>query len=141
MTDRVEGLDALLRTFQRLTNSVPESVQRRALEEGAEIIANEARRLVPVDSGNLRDSIAVSDRPLGGAFKMDRTLEGGGVTVYVGPTRGGDPDGYYGHMVEFGTIAMAAHPFMRPAFDNTRAEVQRRIGDELWAPIERAAKG
>jgi HK97 gp10 family phage protein len=142
MTGRVEGIDALLRTFQRLTNSVPEAVQQQALEEGAEIIAREARRLVPVGSGNLRDSIVVSGRALGGAFKMDNSIEGGGVTVYVGPrTGGGGPDGFYGHMVEFGTINMAAHPFMRPAIDNTRAEVQRRIGDELWAPIEKAARG
>jgi len=42
-------------------------------------------------------------------------------------------------MVEFGTIHMAAHPFMRPALDDTREEVQRAIGQSLWADIKKAA--
>lgn len=141
LPDYVEGLPALLRAFQRITNSVPDDVQRRALREGGKIVADMARSLVHVRSGNLRDSIIVSDRALGGAFKMDTSIEGGGISVLVGPRSGGSPNGFYGHMEEFGTIDTPAHPFMTPAFDYTRAEVQQRIGDGLWEPIRRAAKG
>lgn len=142
MSEKVEGLDKVLRALQRISNSVPEAVQIRALKEAGEIVAAEARLLVPVASGNLRDSIIVSDRGLGGAFSMDSELEGGGVKVFIGPRTGrGGPDGFYGHMVEFGTINMPAQPFMRPAFDRTRSAVQKRLGDALWEPIEKAAKG
>jgi HK97 gp10 family phage protein len=43
-----------------------------------------------------------------------RGLSDGGMTVYVGPA---SPDGFYGHMIEFGTVNAPAYPFMRPAFD------------------------
>lgn len=116
--------------------------QKKALADAAEIIADEARMLVPVDSGNLRDSITVSDVRLGGAFKMDSTLGADGVQVFVGPrTGGGSPDGFYGHMVEFGTVKMAAQPFMRPAFDHTQGQVRSRLANELEKQVYKAAKG
>lgn len=132
MRVKLTGLKALQQTIQRIANAVPEHVQRQALLNAGEIVADEAKRLVSVRTGNLRDSILVSDQGVGGA------LEGGGITVFIGPATG---DGFYGHMVEFGTVHMAAEPFMRPAFDNTRAEVQQRLGDDLWRPLELAAEG
>jgi len=99
------------------------------------VIAAEARRLAPVDSGTLRDSIGVAATAAnGGGLAIGR----GGVAVYVGP-RGADA--FYAHMVEFGTVDMAAHPFMRPAFDNVGREASRVIAETLGREIERAAKG
>lgn len=126
--------------LNRLTNSVPEHLQKQVLHDAAKIVADEARRLVPIDSGNLRDSITVSETAFGGAFKMNMALESAGLKVFIGPSTGGSPDGFYGHMVEFGTVHMTAQPFMRPAFDHTRAEVQKRLGDDLRAAVIAAAK-
>ena len=39
------------------------------------------------------------------------------VVFSVSPQKGGKNDGYYGHMVEFGTKNMTAQPFMRPSFE------------------------
>lgn len=141
-TVRIDGLENLDRKLAKLAKALPETVQKAALAEGGEIIASEARLLVPVDSGNLRDSITVSDERLGGAFKMDSGLGSRSVQVFIGPrTRGGRPDGFYGHMVEFGTVKMAAQPFMRPAFDSTEGQVRSRIASELQMQVSKAIKG
>ena len=141
MSFRLDGFKDLENTFRRIMKSPTPAATTRALRKGAEVIADEARRLVPVSTGNLRDSIIVSERPLGGAFKMDNAVSSGRTNVYVGPRGGGgSPEGFYGHMVEFGTVHMAAQPFMRPAIDNTRGEVERVIARELWSVISDAAK-
>lgn len=93
-----------------------------------EPIAEEARRLVPVDSGDLRDSIAISN-----------TLADGGANgraVYVGPVRAGDGKNvFYAHFIEFGTIKMRAYPFLAPAVFKHRELVfdvlAVRIGDDM----------
>ena len=133
------GVREMEQRFERIDKSVRRSQQQIA-QEAAELVAEEARRLVPVLTGELRDSIIISERQLGGAFKMNmRTLTA--VRLYVGPRKGaGYPNGYQGHMIEFGTVKMAAQPFMRPAFDNTRAEVFRLMAAETWKSIVKAVR-
>jgi len=131
MKFRISGLREIEQALRRIARATPEAVQREALHDAGEIVAERARSLVPVRSGNLRDSIAVADEGQSGVLSQ------GGVEVFVGP----QADGFYGHFVEFGTVNMAAEPFMRPAFDATRDEVMDRLGGDLWRPIEKAAKG
>jgi HK97 gp10 family phage protein len=57
-----------------------------------------AQAIVPVDTGNLKNSI-------GQDFDDD------GLGFEAGPTAN------YGHYVEFGTSRMSPQPYMRPAFD------------------------
>lgn len=74
--------------------------------------------------GNLRRSVMVLE-------KLKRVKR----AVLVGPnvTRGGGTfggartDGYYAHFVEFGTVNNRAQPFMRPAFQSTKAAVLKRL--------------
>lgn len=65
-------------------------------------ITRDAKRLAPVDTGNLRASIG-----------METTGDGrtGSMRVAVGPTAS------YGSYVETGTSRMAAQPYLRPATD------------------------
>lgn len=63
-------------------------------------IAGDARRLAPVDTGTLRDSIR-------------HEVSGGVLWVLVGVDYGGD--------VECGTSRMAAQPFLRPALYRRRS--------------------
>lgn len=79
-----------------------------------EAVADEARTLCPVDTGNLRDSIAVS-------------ADSGGAEVSA--------DADYAAYVEFGTWKMAAQPFLVPALinsaDKIAAAAARMIGEGL----------
>lgn len=71
----------------------------KILEKKAKEIRDEAKRLAPVDTGNLRDSID--------CFKIVDYW-------YVGSPLS------YAAMVEFGTIKMAAQPYLRPAIEKVK---------------------
>jgi HK97 gp10 family phage protein len=75
----------------------------------------EAQALVPVDTGNLKNSIGVD-------FDAD------GLGFEAGPTAN------YGHFVEWGTSRMSPRPYMRPAFDKVTEPL-----DALIAQIEAKA--
>lgn len=138
---KVEGLDQLVRKLNKLPDAVGHKIELEVLLDAGELVVERARELVPVDTGNLRQSIAVSEMVRSGASAGLSLREGGHVTVYIGPARGGAHDGFYGHMVEFGTHTAAAHPFMRPAWDQTRGAVRDRVATRLASAINRVAKG
>jgi len=142
---RIEGERELRRKLDRLAKGPRQAAVEQALRAGAEIIAERARANVAVRSGQLRDSIDVGTnlKHFGPVFADGMVglgsgrVEGRGVAVYVGPTA---PDGFYGHMVEFGTINAPAHPFMRPAFETSRAAAQQAIVAELRRAIDDLGK-
>lgn len=139
---RLIGAGALDRKIVAIRDAVSPQARERSLLAGAEIVADEARRLVPTLTGNLRDSIIISFQ--GGAIgsrasgvnSSSVSMRRFFTSVYIGPSYG---RGFYGHMVEFGTSHSSPHPFMRPALDNTRDEVRRAMGHSLWVDIKKAA--
>ncbi len=75
--------------------------------------------------GNLKRSIRI--------LNLKRSKD-----VFIGPRlasaknphgefRGNKVDGYYGHMVEYGTVKMRAQPFMRPGFNRSKGRAQSII--------------
>jgi len=52
----VKGLDGLIKKFNRLSNDSQKRVNS-ALQSWADNVASDAKRLVPVDTGNLKNSI------------------------------------------------------------------------------------
>jgi HK97 gp10 family phage protein len=83
------------------------------LEKAGELVAARARMKVPVLTGSLKNSIRV--RRLKGDPKQD-------VRVYAGSRDKGGP--FYAHMVEYGTVKMAAKPFLRPALNESKAAIK-----------------
>ena len=79
----------------------------KILARNASDAATIARQLVPVDTGHLRSTIAVSQSA------------GGVVRLVVGA--------YYAHFVEFGTIFMAAQPFFNPALAAVRSSLKKDL--------------
>lgn len=121
---RIDGLAELQRNLEELPAKIEQNVMRGALRAGATEIADEARRLVPVNSGQLRESIRVSVRPMPGGRIIATVKAGGRFKVYTAgkaikgaPYRtsreGGGIDyhaPFYAHFVEFGT----ARHWIRP---------------------------
>jgi len=109
--------------------SIPLAQKKAALRAGAEIIAEEARRLAPKDTGRLARSIKVyagRQARVSGGFDLP------GTSVLVGPVGSpGDGDVFYAGFVEEGTSQQAAQPFMRPAIDGKRAEAEAVVLDRL----------
>ena len=120
-------MDALLK---QLAPDVAVNIGRRATRAGAEVIADEARRLVPVDTGELRDSIAV-DVP---TAKRQRGETVRALVGFLNPTSG------RAHLTEFGTSKLAARPFMRPAMDAKAGDALDGMAKVLASGIIAAAK-
>lgn len=113
----VHGLAELQKAMDEFPAKIEQNIMRGALRAGANVIAEEARRLVPVQSGQLRESIRVSVRPLPGGRIVATVKAGdrfkvykGGVALKGAPYRTKRSSGgydyhapFYAHFVEFGT--------------------------------------
>ena len=83
----------------------------RALEVVGGTAEGYAKQLCPVDTGNLRNSIAHEQR--------DENTEAVGTNVHYAP------------YVELGTRRMRAKPYLTPAVENHRSEYEKIIKSEL----------
>jgi HK97 gp10 family phage protein len=152
----IEGLKDLEAALSDLPNSTARSVLVRALKKAGQPLADHAKQLVPVRTGHLRDSIVVASkvRNLTGLAEYGQTLRAGGTrdearqalrderrsgtqlgsraTIEVGTA---SP---VAHLQELGTIKMAAHPFMRPAYEADKTAVLASISSQLKAEIDKA---
>ena len=94
-----------------------------ALNEIAEKIRDDAKSLVPVDTGALRKSIRIEKK---GELQVSVVAGDGGV---INPRTGREVD--YAGYVEFGTSRMNPKPYMQPALEKNRDEllniVRRKI--------------
>ena len=85
-------------------------------EKGAEMVAADARRMVPVKTGALKKSIRVSKSK----------FKDGGHIVSMG---GGDQ--YYGSFVELGAAGKSAHPFLRPALARNKGKIRKMFREAM----------
>lgn len=108
---RVKGLADLNKFLQQLPAKMEQNVMRGALRAGANVIKDEAKRLVPVSepnsqnrrrygfyAGTLRDSIRVSARVKDGRVTA---------SVYAGGKTKSGATVFYANWVEFGTAGHA----------------------------------
>jgi HK97 gp10 family phage protein len=116
----VQGLDKVRR---RLVDEIPARVRAEletAMLQSADLIVGAARLRVPVDEGDVRDSI-----------RQHGVREGKRGGLYVAITAGDrttENDGYQvARLLEFGTVKMAAQPFMLPAYRANRKRAQARM--------------
>jgi len=154
-TVKVEGLKELQAALEDLPKATSRNVLRRALLAGAAPIEATAEQLAPVKTGALRTSHTAGTklsrrqkavhRQWAGQQPAERTAQGfrskpsDAVYVFVGP--GGMPQAI---TQEFGTVDHAAHPFMRPAWDQNQHRalqiVVERIAVEIQTAVARIAR-
>jgi HK97 gp10 family phage protein len=118
----LEGMDRTLAALRRAPE-VTRVHASSAVGVSTFAVAQRARALVPVDTGNLKASIE-SSRVVGG-------LSG---RVGVGA------EAYYWRFVEFGTVGRSARPFFRPAAEEERDVFIQRMRD-IGPKVERDLSG
>jgi HK97 gp10 family phage protein len=127
----VQGIDKLRK---RLIDDIPHQVRdalKAGMVEAANTIAAAARLRVPVDTGELRSTIRVSDIRVTKFGNLAISVLAGDETTFVGsPGRG--VQFQLARLVEFGTQKRAANPFLTTAF-----RAQRRRARSI---IRRAAR-
>lgn len=160
----IEGFRELDAALAELPKAIAKNATKRALAKAAEPIAEEARRLVPVNTGTLKESISVSTKLKNkvGEAEFSAVMRAGGskseavsamrdarraagapsfAEVFIGPSV---PSGFYGHLVEFGTSHSVAQPFLRPAWDAQKMAalglIKGVMAEEIIAAAKRVAK-
>jgi HK97 gp10 family phage protein len=146
----VSGLSELDKLLKELPAKVERNILRGAMRAGAKVFESRAKELVPIKSGQLRDSIKVSTRSKRG--RVSATVRAGGKKAF------------YAHMVEFGTArhfikprkrkslffaglarevvdhpGSAPRPFMRPALDGGQAEAVNAAADYIRKRLAKEA--
>ena len=142
----VRGLMQLNRALEGLEKKAQKNAIRAAVRAGGRVIVKEARRRLPSEYGTLKKSITVKvlrGRPTSQAAIVGPSTAG---LTRAGKTKRPKNDGWYGHIVEFGTLGsrrtplaagtkrrrkyksglpkgLAPHPFLRPAIAATKNKV------------------
>jgi HK97 gp10 family phage protein len=142
---RVTGAEATIKALQGMENIVDTKL-RAALQEGAEMVAEDARGRAPVGTreprkgagvGRLKMSIKakkVSGRK--GAAKLGvRVIADypNNASTHKSKTKKQAAGGkeYYAFAVEYGTKKMPAQPFMAPAMISKQKQVVAKIQDAM----------
>ena len=133
VTVKLEGLREVKATLQRLRATTETSIIKQVLSARAEPIAETARRLAPVEHGDLQGGIVVSDRLTARQRGLHQKRGPNEVEVFVGA--GPHPQA---HLQEFGTSHHPAQPFMRPAWDQHKEKALEGIVADFWAAIKKA---
>jgi HK97 gp10 family phage protein len=149
----VEGLKSLERKLKR---TIPEKAvlfTRAAMEAGGDEVVALMKKLVPVESGALRDSIAWTwgNAPKGALVlgKSKPAGDGMRITIYAG---GGEE--YYAWLVEFGTHShvnkglfagsqhpgTSAQPFFFVSWRALKRRVKSRMTRQMRKGIREGAK-
>ncbi len=126
---RIEGAREMERLLKELGPVAAQRLGDQALRAAGKTIVEEARRLVPVDTGRLRASIVVRTERRAKSEDQRRVLIG-----FLKPAS------RLAHLVEFGTVRMAPRPFLRPALDGKAGEALDTMGKTLARGITREAR-
>ena len=135
----VEGLREVDAALGELGKATGRNVMRRVALARLEPMAEEARRLAPVEDTELRDSIAVSTKLAGYAKRLNKRSKSE-AEAHMGPAgNGGTKAPPQGSLQEFGTKNHGPQPFMRPAWDGGKDALLEGIADDFWTEISKAA--
>jgi len=106
---KISGLKETFKALEQFEPKVIKALERKALRKAAKMLQAEAKQIVPVDEGELKDSIAVKSGK--------RSKKKISMLVETDTTHSG--------IVEYGGIHKEAEPYLRPAVDkNARAIVE-----------------
>lgn len=133
LTVQLQNLDALSLKVRYLRDAARVGL-RLGVSEAAGLFEAEAKDIVPVDTGTLRDSIH-TETLIDEAEKQQLSVE---------------PNTPYAHRIEFGFVGVdslgrhyhqAAQPYMRPAFDMKQDEASQTIKDSVFEQLDSAMAG
>ena len=109
-TFKVEGIHPALAYIDRIITGLDTGIEK-VLKETAEKVASDAQGRAPVDTGNLRDNIRVTESS---------------ATRAVVEAQAG-----YSGFVEFGTMHMSAQPFFYDAVQSATNDLRNRMADSI----------
>jgi len=138
-----KSLSEQSRILSKRLKAIPDAVVhdvRPALIKGAEEVAAMMRVFVPVDEGDLDESITVTEP----GQTTPAYAEGGGKRT-AGSNQAlvtaGNEKVRHGHLQEFGTVKQEAQPFMQPGYRLAMPKAKRRISRAIGRAVRNATEG
>lgn len=118
----LEGVDEILNRLQQIGNNI-RRLENRALKDAAQPVLDDAKSSNSFNdrSGNLRKGLKISNIKNKEGVKY----------VLVGVDKSDNSKIYYGKFLEFGTSKMSAKPFMQPAYEKNKDNIQKTIAETL----------
>lgn len=135
----VKGLPQLNAKLKRLRTATAEPV-KIGVGKGAQLIVEEQKRLVPVKTGALRDSIqwTFGDPPAYASLNLTRGKRKENETRAT--ITAGSNAVRYAHLVELGHSGKPGTPFFYPGYRATRKAAKKLIDAEIRAAVLKAAR-
>lgn len=141
---QITGAKELAEVLRRLPTALRNQAISTGVSKGADIMVARMKENAPVGK---TVHFTRKRRPLFPGFLRDfgikkwkvRSRSPDVVAYNVGIKKGSEA--WYGKLREFeyGGVKGPAHPWARPAFDDTAAQVMRTIGEELGKAVVKAA--
>ena len=122
ITGLEEYLDALHRAGENINN-----ISRDALAVASEILVNDMKSNVPIDTGNLLDHIKIKVPTAEGNYNYREI----GIIHDIEYTD--EKTAIQARAVEFGSVNMSARPFIRPAISKNRRLIMNIFRNRLKA--------
>lgn len=147
----LEGFGDLKAVLAELPAATQRNVLKKATRKALEPTFQEIRNSAPVRQGKLRDSVRLevglddpgyrararaSFKSKGHARGVKRTKGGGNILASI---KVGGAGAFHAPFVEFGTVKMAAHPFVRPAVDSNQASIIESLKQTMTVEVGKAA--
>lgn len=114
---KIEGLDKLQEKLQKLEGKIREGVVK-ALDDSALAVLRSAQIKCPVDTGNLRASLTKE-------VNKENLYAVVGTSVYYAPYQ------------EYGTRRTKPHPYLRPAYEENRKDINANIKQAVLEAIKK----
>lgn len=120
------GLDIKgIKELGKALDSLPERLQTKVVQSGlrkaAQSMVAPLQSAAPVFTGRLEESIETKSEGIRSRAVRSRVAETGKLVVSSG-IRLRAPGRYYWHFTEYGTVKMAARPWIRPTFAQTHQQ-------------------
>lgn len=136
---RITRLARLNDKFRKLVeDSTPAA--RAGVAEAADLIVSEQKRLAPVRTGALRNSIQWNFGEAPEGAKLGSPGKGQAANESRAVITAGDRVAYYAPFVEFGTESAPAQPFFYPAYRANRKRAKAIIQKAVRAAVQRSAR-
>ena len=111
-------------SLDKFSEKINTSVIRAGSQAAAQVFYEEAKTLVPVKSGLLKESIYQ-------VYSEDNSGPGK-ATYHVSWNRKKAP---HGHLIEFGTSRSPANPFLRPAYEAAKKQAFAAAMEKMKAVL------
>jgi HK97 gp10 family phage protein len=123
--------------LKRLPASTGKAVLRRIGKRALTPMMEDARSNAPVEEGDLRDAIMISEKRTRRVKRFNNFDRTTGIELAMGPVTGGGVLNYAA-LVEFGTVLAPPKPYMRPAWYAGKEALLESIRDNLSVEIVKA---